>query len=272
VALSPDGGRVALALATPESRDIWIFERARGTLSRLTVDPAVDTAPVWSRDGRWIAFRSEREGGGIFRKPADGSGPAVRVTATDGPSHTPYDVTRDGRTILFTELRSYTDQGIGEVPVGGGAIRWLVDGPFAEVRPALSPDGRWMAYQSDESGRYEVYVRPYPDVESGRWLVSTAGGTSPRWSPDGRELFYYDGRDLVSVATAPGRAFSPGQPQPLFDATAFEERLGPVYDVTPDGRGFVMLRKGGLDGETVSRGELRYVQNWTEEILERVAR
>jgi len=272
VAISPRGDRVALALATAESRDIWIFERARGTLFRLTVDPAVDTAPVWSPDGRWIAFRSERESGGIFRMPSDGSAPAVRVTTTGGPSHTPYDVTGDGRTILFTELRNYTDQGIGQVPADGGAITWLVDGPFAEVRPALSPDGRWMAYQSDESGRYEVYVRPYPDVEAGRWLVSTAGGTSPKWSPDGRELFYYDGHDLVSVAIAADRAFSVGRPTPLFDATRFEERLGPVYDVLPDGRGFVMLRQGGLDGETVSRGELRFIQHWASEIREPATR
>jgi Tol biopolymer transport system component len=270
LSVSPDGRRVALALASPESRDIWVFDEARGTLSRLTLDPAVDTAPVWSPDGRRIAFRSEREGGGIFIKAADGAAAAERVTSSIGPSHTPYDFTPDGRRILFTELRSYNDQGIGIVALTGSrSVEWLVDGPFAEVRPALSPDGRWMAYQSDESGRYEVYVRPFPEVDSGRWPISAAGGTSPKWSPDGRELFYYDGSYLVSVAVGQGRPFAAGQPVRLFEASRFDERLGPIYDVLPDGSGFLMLRRGGLDGETVSRGEIRLVQHWTEELRTR---
>jgi len=267
LSVSPDGRRVALALASPESRDIWVFDEGRGTLSRLTLDPAVDTAPVWSPDGRRIAFRSEREGGGIFIKMADGAAAAERVTSSPGPSHTPYDFTPDGRRILFTELRSYNDQGIGIVSMSGSrSIEWLVDGPFAEVRPALSPDGRWMAYQSDESGRYEVYVRPFPAVDSGRWPISAGGGTSPQWSHDGSELFYYDGSFLVSVAVKPGRTFAPGQPVRLFEASRFDERLGPIYDVMPDDTGFLMLRRGGLDGETVSRGEIRLVQHWTEEL------
>jgi serine/threonine-protein kinase len=264
--LSPDGGRIALALATVDQRDVWIHEIARGTLMRLTLDPAIDTAPIWSPDGRFVAFRSERDGGGIFLKRADGSGADERLTRSDGPSrpaHTPYAFTPDGRTLLFAELRSYSDQGIAAVELGPPPrVSVVLDGPFAEARPALSPDGRWLAYQSDESGRFEIYLRPYPDVDRARLTVSTAGGTSPRWSATGRELFFFDGRAMVAVPISPGEPLRVGHPTAMFEATRYAERLGPVYDVAPDGQRFLFLRATGPGGAQPRRADLRLVQHW----------
>jgi serine/threonine-protein kinase len=270
--VSPDGTRIALAVASPENRDIWVYEIARKALMRLTVDPAADTAPIWSPDSRRIAFRSDRDGGGIFVQAADGADTAMRVTRSVGPArpaHTPYSFTPDGQTVVFAELRSYSDQGIGVAAIGGSGVPTMVlDGPFAESRPALAPNGRWLAYQSDESGRYEIYVRPYPDVMASRVQVSTTGGSSARWSADGRELLYFDG---TSIVAAPVRSYEPvtfGRPVALFDATRFNERLGPVYDVAPDRR-FLFLRAAGPTGEPVRRGDLLVITNWVQTLASR---
>jgi serine/threonine-protein kinase len=167
--IAPDGARIALAITAAEGRAIWIYARDRGTLTRLTPGSAADTAPIWTPDGERVIFRSERDGGGLFVVRADGAGPVTRLSAADRVIYTPYDVTRDGRLLLFTAFRTYRDQGIGVVPLDGSVpARAVVDGPAAEVRPHVSPDGRWVAYQSDESGRFEIYVRPWPAVEEGR--------------------------------------------------------------------------------------------------------
>jgi len=267
--LSPDGTRIALAEADPENRDIWVLDIERGTLMRLTTDPAIDTAPIWSPDGKRIAFRSERDGGGMFITHADGSGRPMRLTSVEGPSRpaqTPYDFTPDGLMLLFTELRSYADQGIGSVSAveEGAPVNVLIDGPYAETRPALSPDGSWLAYQSDETGRYEVYVRPYPDVSGSRAQISTAGGTSPHWRADGRAIIFHDGTYMMSAPVTPGDPFVVGRPEPLFEAARFSDRLGPVYDISPDGERFLFLREGGPAGNAGRRADLRLVLRWTE--------
>ena len=265
--LSPDGGRVALALSFPQQRDVWIFERARRALMRLTLDPGIDTAPVWTRDGRRVAFRSDRDGGGIFITNADGTGPVRRLTRSDSPArpaHTPYAFTPGDTALIFAELRSYSDQGIAVVTLDEPPrVSVVLDGPFAEARPALSPDGRWLAYQSDESGRFEVYVRPYPAVDRARVQVSTRGGSSARWSVDGRELFFFDGTNLVAVPVSGTTSLTLGRPTTLFDASSFGDRLGPLYDVAPDGR-FLFLRPGGTTGEPPRRSDLRMVTYWAQ--------
>jgi serine/threonine-protein kinase len=260
--IAPDGAHIALAITAAEGRAIWIYARDRGTLTRLTPGSAADTAPIWTPDGEHVIFRSERDGGGLFSMRADGAGPVTRLSAADRAIYTPYDVTRDGRLLLFTAFRTYRDQGIGVMPLDGSVpARAVVDGPAAEVRPHVSPDGRWVAYQSDESGRFEIYVRPWPAVEEGRWQISARGGTSPRWGPGGRELFFFNEGAIHRATVETRPAFRAGVPAPLFAADLQEDRLGPLYDVSPDGQRFLFIRPAGPE-DALARGYLTVVQNW----------
>jgi Tol biopolymer transport system component len=217
-----------------------------------------------------VTFRSEREGPGVFRRDAQGTGPIERLTSTDGPIHSPYSWTPDGRTLLLAVFRSFRHQAIGSVTPPDTTVRILLDGNYAQLNPQVSPDGRWLAYQSDETGRFEVYVRPYPDVDAGRWLISTAGGTSPRWSRDGRELFYYDGQAIASVTiAAAGPALVAGRPTSLFAVKPFGGRLGPGFEVSPDGQRFLFLLPTAMD--TPRAASLVLVQNWAQGLTTRPA-
>ena len=220
--LSPDGRYIAARgyeKGIPES-DIWIFDLARSTRMRLTFDPDHDSRPIWSPTGNEIAFASFREGKsyGIFVRPADGGGAAEALTATplwEGPG----DWSADGQFLLYDldhpergddiwYLKRKSDgEGFDEVP--------FLQTPFNEQNPKLSPDGNFVAYQSDESGRFEVYVRPFPEGD-GKWPVSRSGGEDPRWSRDGKELFYVEGDTLVAVAVETTPGFSAGEASRLF--------------------------------------------------------
>jgi Tol biopolymer transport system component/tRNA A-37 threonylcarbamoyl transferase component Bud32 len=269
VSLSRDG-RLALALDEQGNQDIWVADPARSAMTRLTFEPTIETMPAWSPDGRFVTFRSEREGPGVFRRDAQGTGPIERLTSTDGPIHSPYSWTPDGRTLLLAVFRSFRHQAIGSVTPPDTTVRILLDGNYAQLNPQVSPDGRWLAYQSDETGRFEVYVRPYPDVDAGRWLISTAGGTSPRWSRDGRELFYYDGQAIASVTiAAAGPALVAGRPTSLFAVKPFGGRLGPGFEVSPDGQRFLFLLPTAMD--TPRAASLVLVQNWAQGLTTRPA-
>ena len=270
ISLSPDGTRIALARREHDNTDVWIADEARRAFSRLTFEPTLETMPTWSPNGATIAFRSEREGPGIFRRDAQGAGPIERLTETDGPIHSPYSWTPDGRTLLFAIFRSFRHQSIASVTPPDRTVRVLLDGQFAQLDPQVSRNGRWIAYQSDESGRFEIYVRPYPDVESGRWRISPEGGTSPRWSPDGLELFYVDDEGLMSVPVAPGTAFTGGTPRRLFKIKPFGGRLGADFEVTPDGRRFLFLVDGPPDSPR--QAQIVFVARWIEELRSRLAR
>jgi serine/threonine-protein kinase len=263
-ALSPDGRRIAVALSDGENTDIWIGQADQGTLIRLTRDPTNETSPIWSPDGGAVIFRSDREGGGLFRLRADATGAVERLTASEGTFHTPHGWTADGSTLLFTEFRTYTEQSLAMLEPGAAGPRRLLGGPFAQLRPQVSPDGRWLAYQSDESGRYEIYVRPFPSLEGSLTKVSSAGGTSPRWTQHGRELVYYDGRGFLAVPVVAGTPFVAGRPERLFDYAPYTGRLGPDYDVTPDGRRFLLI--SSAEESPGSRAQLVLVQNWIDDL------
>jgi Tol biopolymer transport system component len=272
VALSPDGKALAVALARGAAQDIWVKQLPTGPFSRITFGDTVRFRATWSADGHSVVYISDRaSGAGEPQKTrADGTG-ASRVLLKSPWNFGQVLESRDGRWLVLR--RSLSETGNGDVfalKTGDTTPVPLLTAGAREESPALSPDGRLLAYASDESGTSEIYVRPFPDVTSARWQVSLSGGSTPVWARSGRELFYLNGRqELVAVELRPGPGFSVGEPRALFPASGYN--LGgnvQVYDVTPDGRRFVMVRSLSGDGET----ELVLVQNWFEELRARVGK
>jgi serine/threonine-protein kinase len=243
--VSPDGTRIAVTIDDPDGTDIWIWSIPRETLSRLTVDPSIDIWPLWTPDGAGVVFLSSRGRGGLFRKTADGSGDTRQLLVTTrGPG--PYAWTPDGRLVVSVPKAGSARRDVAVVASDApGGLEPLLDEPFHEQRPAISPDGRWLAYGSRESGRDEIYVRPFPDVGRDRWRVSGDGGRMAQWAPDGRELFYLTRDHLVAVGIETTSGFGVGTPDVLFGLDGFA-RVGALrhYDVAPDGR-FLMLEEAG---------------------------
>jgi serine/threonine-protein kinase len=269
LSLSPEGSRVAVSIQEQGNTDIWIGDLARRTLSRLTFDATIETAPRWTPDGRAVVFRSERQGPGIFRRDAQGAGGIERLTETQGPIHSPAGWTPDGRTLLFALFRSFRHQAIASVSPPDPTVRVLLDGDFAQVDPQVSNDGGWLAYQSDESGRPEIYVRPYPGITETRWQVSTGGGSSPRWGRDGRNLFFLGPAGVMSVTISlSSRVFTHDAPR-LLVRRQTSARVGLDFDVSPDGQRFLFsTTESSADGEPA---HFVLVQRWVEELRQRLA-
>jgi serine/threonine-protein kinase len=252
-----------------QDQDIWVWNLAGHTLTRLTFDPGTDQYPVWSRDGRTIVFGSPREGSvSLYRQSADGSSAAERLTEAVGEQLS-YAMTPDGTALVFRQI---TPQGSSLSMLaldGGGRTTTLLEERFELRNADISPDGRWLAYQSNETERTEVYVRPLSNPDSARWQISTGGGIQPLWSRDGRELFYLDLEGVlmgvpVQLSAA---AFSGGSPTRLLERAYFANFLaGRNYDVSPDGRRFLMIKEGEDDAATATTSDLVVVQNWFEEL------
>jgi serine/threonine-protein kinase len=268
--ISPDGTRVALD-ARDQQSDIWIWDFARETLRRLTTDPNVDFAPIWTRDGRRIVFSSSRVSPNtLFVQAADGTGGTERLTEGT-ETHVPNAFSPDGRRLIFrADSGTATGQDLRMLVLDGEPrIMPLIQSPFNERNAEISPDGKWIAFQSNESGADEVYVRPFPDVESGRWQVSTAGGAQPAWAPNGRELFYVaaDGR-LMAVDVRSQAGFAAGVPRMLVDG-GFLFNLATSqnrsYDVSPDGTRFLLIEAPNTGTQADTAG-LTVVLNWADEL------
>jgi dipeptidyl aminopeptidase/acylaminoacyl peptidase len=275
--VSPDGKYVALVIPAEAtgSRDIWLLELERDTLTRLTFHERWDTAPSWSPDGRWITFASPRGNGpqNLYRKRSDGTGEVERLTTSDNPqvagSWSP-----DGTVLAFTQL---TEEGGLDLmllrPGGEPEVEVFLATPFAEYHPRISPDGRWMAYVSDASGQPEVYVRPLAG-EGRQVQVSTAGARDCAWSPDGTELLYRSpSREMMAVRfTVDSGEFRPALPEELFAIDpAYRAIDDPAYrsiDVSPDGMRFLANREPG--GPGARRDEPVVVVNWVEELKQRL--
>jgi len=238
VRLSPDGRRVAVTRIDPEARsgDIWIYDVARGTGSRLTFEPSIEDSPVWSPDGSRLLYSSNRAGvGDIYQKSATGGG-AEEVIFKDENYKSPLDWSRDGRFVIFRTATPATKTDLWILPMTGDRKPFpFANSAFFENEAVFSQDGKWIAYTSDESGKMEVYVQPFPQTGS-KWQVSTKGGITPRWRGDGKEIFYYEpdkGRKAVDIQTTP--AFEAGVPKDLF-ATP----LSGGSDVSADGQRFLV--------------------------------
>ena len=275
VALSPDGSQLAAQLSTATSKgfpDIWVKHLNGGPLSRLTFESTRNRRPSWSHDGRDVLFLSDRSGTfALYRQRADGSAPARLVASRSRGLGEGFE-SPDGRwLVLRSEDAVCCDilglrPGVDSVPVP------LLATPFRERSPALSPDGRWLAYASDETGRFEIYVRPFPEVQAGKWQVSSAGGSSPRWSPRGDELFYLDGASAMTAVRVAGRpTFAVLGEQRLFPATGYlSSPWAQTYDVSSDGRRFLMLRVGSSTGAVSV--PLVMVENFLTELQLKVPR
>jgi Tol biopolymer transport system component len=265
---SPDGERLAVSIRDQQS-DLWMYEWRRDILSRLTSHPALDADPVWTPDGKRIAFRSTRDGTDhLFWQRSDGSDQAQRLT-TEGRNGGVWPMSwhPGGRLLAFREIGRDTGQDIWILPLEGDAASgWkpgkpslLIGGPSNETDAAFSPDGRWVAFQSDESGKNEVYVRAFPGAGA-RIRVSASGGLSPRWSPKGQKLFYRtdDGKIFVATYSASGDSFRADKP------SVWSE--GPVvaFDVHPDGQRLAVLKTAATQQPTSSRFVL--ILNFFEEL------
>ncbi len=256
-ALSPDEKKVAVGIRNPQTRtrDLWVLDLARRTGSRLTFDAAEDLNPVFSPDGSRIAFSSSRKGRrDLYQKLASGTGDE-ELLLESGEDKNVEDWTRDGRFMVFNR----NSQDVWALPLTGDRkAAPLLQGPFSEVEGQVSPDGRWIAYSSNESARREVYVQSFPPA-GGKWQVSTAGGEEPRWRRDGKELFYVAGSKIMAVELKTnGPTFEAGIPKELF-----EVRIGPPLRnrilVTGDGKRFLV----NTPVEETLALPMTVVLNWT---------
>ena len=277
--ISPDGTRVAIDVRD-QTNDIWIWDFNRQTLSALSRDPAVDMSPIWTPDGRRVIWTSTRGGGNpnLYWQAADGTGVAERLS-TNMTNQFPTSISPDGGTIVLFgasgNIMSAMDLftlNINDSPRKGIP---LVSAAGLDFGGEVSPDGKWLAYHSNESGEAQVYVRPFPNVNDGRWQVSNAGGTRAVWSRNGRELFYLD-RDgrVSSVSVTPGASFAASPPARILNTSYYSgaSTLGldlRGYDVSLDGQRFLMVKEslptGGRPVVTVT-----VVLNWFEELNQRL--
>lgn len=268
VRLSPDRSRIVCSFDGPTGRNVWIYDLGRGTLQRLTFDSASNFMPAWTPDGQRVVFSSILESRlDLFWKAADGTGSAERLVTSPNRKY-PWQFTSDGQFLIYLEFTPGAESSnIAVLSMEGErSSRVLLHSRFDELHPILSPDERWIAYTTNESGRDEVYVLPFPDL-GGRWQVSTGGGTRPLWARNGKELFYLRGNEMMAVPIETEPSFTPGAPRVLFEREYFMSVRGMrVYDVSGDDNRFLMIKKGeGID-ETSPQTELIVVENWFEEL------
>jgi serine/threonine protein kinase len=278
--VSPDGTRIAVD-SRDEDSDIWIWDTVRRTLSRLTIGTTDEMAPLWSTDGQYVLYSSNRTGlPNIFRQRADGAGSVERLTdgrttqfltsiGNGGSELALFEFTDAGEDISIADLRG------GKLPVTATKVLIKNDSNH-RYGAEISPDGNWLAFHSNESGRYEVYVRPFPDVDGGRWQISANGGTRAAWSRDSKELFYLDadGRLTSVKVSVNDKKFSAGTPVQVLKTAyvAGQSARGldlRSYDVSADGQRFLMI-KDESKAPVSSSTPIVVATNWLDELKRRV--
>ena len=265
---SPDGKTIAFISDRKGQNNLWLMD-ADGKNPRAVFTDKTQRAlsPVWTPDGGKVTYSADRVGHprAVYWKPSDGSGTEERLF--DGQTHPHVSSwSPDGKTLVYTEFDPVFSGDIWTLTLGEKVEprRWLRT-PFNERAPRLSPDGHWLAYVSNESGRDEVYVQPFPGP-GGKWQISVSGGTEPVWSHAGSEIFYRKGDKMMAVGVAYGGSFSAGSPHVLFEGRFVPTRRGEAaYDVSPDDRRFVMIQR---DLQSVAT-RLNMVLNFSEELKRR---
>jgi eukaryotic-like serine/threonine-protein kinase len=267
--VSPDGGRVAVAIAEQEQQ-VWVYDLSRDTLTRLTFDGVTNNTPAWSPDGKRIAFNSDRATGplNLFWRAADGSGDVERL-ATSDYLNSPGSFSPDGQLLAFQDNNPETGRDIWVLRLSDRKAQPFLRTPYEDTAPKFSPDGKWRAYSSNESGRREIYVQPYPGPGGGKWQISTDGGQEPVWNPKGRELFYRSGSKIMTVEVDTKSGFSVGKPRMLFEGPYLPTSASfPYYDVSPDGQRFLMLKP--IEQAQAAPTQINVVLNWFEELKQKV--
>ncbi|HEY6945406.1 MAG TPA: protein kinase [Candidatus Acidoferrum sp.] len=259
LSLSPDGTKLALTVEG-STWNIWIYNIIRKTLARLTFEND-NRDPLWTPDGKRVVYTSLRNGVyGLYWRPADGSGPEEQLLSGKNiiyaSSWSP-----DGHNLAYWQFDLQTKEDIWILPLQGDRKPYpFVQTPFTERFAAFSPDGHWMAYESNETGRPEIYIQPFPNP-GGKWQISTEGGSRPEWSNDGKQIFYLTRNELMAVQIETKPAFSAGRPELLFGANYFTS--GHYYDVMPDGKHFVFIQSAQQSDRP---SQINVVINWSEEL------
>ena len=265
--ISPDGRRVVVGIAGEESQ-LWLYDLSREALTRFTFEGNVNLSAAWTPDGKGIAFQLSKEGPpNIYWQRADGSGGLERLTTSEH-TQVPISWSPDGQLLAFIEVDPSTQRDIWMLRMADRKAEPFLKTRFDESAPRFSPDGHWLAYTSNESGRYEIYAQPYPGP-GGKWPISTEGGTEPMWNPNGRELFYRSGDTMMAVDITAGPNFAAGKPRKLFTGPyELSPATSPNYDVSPDGQRFLMLKPS--EQEAAAPTQINVVLNWFEELKRRV--
>jgi eukaryotic-like serine/threonine-protein kinase len=261
--VSPDGQRVAAGIEEADGQ-IWVYDLSRDTLTRLTFEGTNNIDPLWTPDGKRIVFKGNNNR--LFWQPADGSGPPEELTKSElGPNSVPGSFSPDGQVLAFMGNNPSFD--LYTLPLSDGKPQPFLRTSSNQTAPRFSPDGHFIAYASNESGRYEIYARPYPGP-GGKWQISTDGGGEPVWNPKGRELFYRNGDKMMVVDVTTQGTFSVGKPRVLFEGRYVPTpRSFQDYDISPDGQRFLMLK---ATEQAQSPEQINVVLNWFEELKQKV--
>ena len=277
--ISPSGKKVALD-AQDDHRDIWTWDLEHDILSRLTLegDTTEKRGPTWAPDGRSLFYTStEAAHAVLLRRAADGTGTSEKLGEEPTTNMMPTSVSPDGHFVVYSAQEP--DYNVKAMPLTGDHTpTQLVATPKLETNGEVSPNGKWLAYESDESGRPQIYVRPFPSVDAGRWQISTAGGTRAVWARSGRELFYVSADDLmmaVPVSGDAGKEFTYGRPTQLFSIKPYyfgresgrSQLIGRTYDVAADGRFFLIKEPVGATGDAQT---VVVIEHWLDEVKKRM--
>jgi serine/threonine protein kinase len=257
---SPDGTKIAFDSPDPESNfsDIWLYDIARMINTRITFDPAAEWNPIWSPDGKKVAYSTDRQGSGIYIKNSDGTESEQELLKSRA-TNAPLDWSPDGRLMIYLTINESTGVDLTTVPLEGKHEQTpFANTKFSENNARISPDGHWVVYDSDESGKSEIYTRPFPSG-GGKWQISSSGGNSPMWSPDGLEVYYNQSAGvLMAVAVkAVGSVFTAGTPTRLFEIPRCT-----ILDVSKDGKQFLVAAITGLEANQ----PITLVTNWDKEL------
>jgi Tol biopolymer transport system component len=265
--ISPDGRQLAIEIEGP-THDFWTYDFGRGTLTKISLD-GVSHWPLWTPDGRRLTFRIWREGSfSMWWMPEDRSGPEERLT-TIGSMQSASSWSPDGRVVAFTQIDLDTGPDVWVLPIGERKPRPFAQTKFAEGSPKFSPDGWWIAYVSNESGRNEIYVQAYPGPGP-KIQVSAEGGTDPVWKGKGGELYYRNGDYMMAVAVSTHGVFKASKSRALWQgryAHGMSSACGAAgttssnYDVTSDGQRFLMIKE-----DETAPDRIHVALNWTEEL------